>query len=123
MVNKFPTFRDSRGTIENICENADVLRIRSAAGSRRAGHYHKTTGHWCLVTKGFIQYYERAVGATTKPTVRIYNVGDVFWTGPMLEHLMVFPYESEFLCFSTGKRDKESYESDLVRLDFDLDKV
>jgi len=116
-------FTDQRGVIEKICSNADVLKITSSKGARRANHYHKTTGHWCLVTEGSITYFERPVGSKDKPQVSKYQKGDIFWTGPMLEHLMLFEdYNyNEFLCFSTGARNQEDYENDLVRLEFDLD--
>lgn len=115
-------FEDKRGTIENVLKQADVIRIKSNKGSRRAGHYHKEFGHWCLVTKGDITYYERRHGTNETPTKTVYNVGDVFWTGTMLDHLMVFENfdENEFYCFSEGNRDKENYETDTIRICDDL---
>ena len=41
----------------------------------------------------------------------------------MMEHLMVFAQDSEMWCHSTGDRDQGSYEQDLVRLEYDLDKL
>jgi hypothetical protein len=116
---------DARGKIIHIAERADVIKITSVRGARRANHYHRTFGHWCLVTKGCIEYYERKVGSTDKPTVASHMSGDLFWTGPMMEHLMLFPWQSdtEFYCFSVGARDRESYELDTVRLEFKLDEA
>lgn len=116
---------DERGKIISIAERADVIKITSKLGARRANHFHKTYGHWCLVTVGSIESYERPVGSHDKPTVVWYYAGDLFWTGPMVEHLMLFPFDAvtEFYCFSVGARDRESYETDTVRLDFKLDEV
>lgn len=115
--------KDERGVIEEICQDAHVLRITTKKGSRRAAHYHKTTGHWVFVTKGSIKYFERPVGSPSDPFIRTYKEGEIFYTGPLMAHLMLFEeYEdNEFLCFSTGKRDQINYENDLVRLDYNLD--
>lgn len=114
---------DARGKIISIAERADVIKITSKMGARRANHYHKEFGHWCLVVYGCIEYWERKVGATDKPHVVKYYTGDLFWTGPMVEHLMLFPYDAltQFYCFSVGARGRESYETDTVRMDFKLD--
>lgn len=118
-------FTDNRGKIINIIEHfhGDVVYIISKKGVVRANHYHKTSGHFCYVTKGNIKYLERPVGSTDKPTITVYNAGEIFWTGPMLEHTMLFEdfVENEFMCFSTGNRSKEEYEKDLVRLSVNLE--
>jgi len=118
-------FADSRGNIQNVFKNfqGDILKITSFPGSKRANHYHKTTAHLCYVVYGSIRYYERPVDSKSLPKIYKFVEGDFFWTGPMVEHLMVFDEKTEFLCFSTGKRTKKEYEDDLVRLDFQLDEV
>lgn len=113
--------KDTRGEIHSVAEKADVIFITSNAGSRRANHHHKEFGHWCLVTKGAIIYLERPFGAVGQPTQQTFKPGDLFWTGPLMEHLMMFPEEAAFYCFSVGARDAESYETDTVRMDFQLD--
>lgn len=121
----FKTHTDDRGIIEEICKNADVLRITSKIGSRRASHYHKATGHWCLVTRGSLTYFARPVNSQEKPTKKVYYKDDIFWTPPMEEHLMVFDEfnDNEFLCFSTGDRSQSNYEADLVRIEHKLDEI
>jgi quercetin dioxygenase-like cupin family protein len=114
---------DARGEIISIAEKADILLIKSLAGARRANHYHRRFGHWCLVSSGTIHYYERPCGSGEKPSMAIYKQGTLFWTGPNVEHLMVFPEDTEFYCYSVGARDGESYENDLVRLPYNLDEV
>ncbi len=116
---------DDRGAIFRICQDADVLRIICLPSTYRAAHYHKTSSHFCLVTGyGELHYWERPVGSQEKPDFKIYKHGDLFYTGPLLEHLMFFPGQgSEFLCLSTGPRDRASYERDLVRLDVKLNEI
>lgn len=115
---------DNRGEIFAVAERADIIKVTSVKGARRANHYHKEHGHWCLVTAGSLHYYERPVGSQQKPSYKVFNVGNMFWTGPMIEHVMLFPTydQNEFYCFSVGARDPESYEKDTVRMDFELDK-
>jgi hypothetical protein len=112
---------DSRGSIEHVAEQADVLRIISNPGARRANHWHRQHGHWCLVVSGSITYLERPLGDTEKPTVMVYGPGAQFWTGPNMEHLMLFPEHTVFYCFSVGARDADSYATDTVPLGFQLD--
>ena len=114
------TFKDSRGEINTWLRSCDILSVTCAPGSKRANHYHKTSAHLTLVSKGAVHYYERPVGSKEKPTYIAYSVGEAFWSGPMVEHQMVFSEESEFWFFSTGCRTQEEYEKDLVRLEFDL---
>jgi len=122
---KLPVFEDKRGVIENVDRNfnGDIIFIRSMAGSHRALHYHLKSGHNCYVTLGEIHYYERPVGSTQKPTLYKLKAGDSFWTGSMIEHEMYFPVDSSFICLSTGCRDQNEYEHDLVRLGFYLSKI
>jgi hypothetical protein len=112
---------DERGTIIEVAKKADVLLISSRVGSRRANHYHKRFGHLCIVAEGCVHYYEREVGSKEKPTMKAYAKGETFDTRPMMEHLMLFPVETVFYCYSYGARDKENYEDDTVRLAFQLD--
>lgn len=118
-------FEDNRGAIFSICEKADVIRITSVKGAKRANHYHRNHGHVCIVTKGSIMYLERPVGSQNPPTQRYFKVGEQFSTEPMMEHLMLFPDHevNEFYCFSFGPRDAESYEQDTVRLETCLKEI
>ncbi len=113
-------FEDERGAISTWLRGCDVLSVTSAAGTKRANHFHKTSGHLLVVTKGTIDYYERPVGSTQKPEHKTFGVGQQIWSGPMVEHQMVFNEACEFWFFSTGCRTQKEYEADLVRLDFDL---
>lgn len=123
-MNNKKIFTDARGSIEPVVEDfkGDIIFIRCTPGAIRANHYHKTTGHWSFVTKGKLKYYERPVGSKEKPSIIELKAGEKIWTGPNLEHAMLFEEESEFICASSGCRDQNEYEADLVRLNFDLTK-
>lgn len=125
VIKPIKSYSDIRGVIATVIDTPaeGVLFITSKAGTKRANHYHKTSGHYCVLTKGKMKYYERACGVQDKPKVMELGVGEVFWTGPMVEHLMVFTEDSEFWCFSTGCRNQENYEDDLVRLEYQLDEL
>ena len=112
-------YEDGRGVIESIINNkqfSSVLRITSAKGSVRANHYHKEDYHYCYLESGEMDYYDRQVGSEYPPTVTKIKSGDVFYTGPMIEHAMKFTEDSVFWCFSKLSRNQDNYESDTVRL-------
>ena len=119
-INPIECFKDHRGEIVTWLRSCDVLSVTSLPGTKGANHFHKTSGRLTVVTRGAIHYYERPVGSGERPVYRVYHVGESFWTGPMVEHQMVFRDESEFWFFSTGCRTQAEYEADLVRLEFDL---
>jgi quercetin dioxygenase-like cupin family protein len=114
-------FTDERGSIENIFSTelpiGSVVRITTKKDSRRANHFHKETGwHFCTVVSGHIEYYERPVGSTEAPKKFDFFAGHTFFTPPQVEHLMCFPDDTTFWCFSGNERSHEAYEADLVRL-------
>ena len=119
----FETIKDERGEIKKIAQNVDVLNIFSKKGTKRAAHYHKNSSHLCKLLNGKMFYYERPACSGTKPIKIEISPGDYFFSGPMLEHLMSFTEDSEFECFSFGSRNKEDYENDLVRINYDLEDV
>jgi hypothetical protein len=121
--NQFKTYTDERGDIQTIAQNVDVLNITSKKGSKRAAHYHKFSSHLCKLNYGEISYYERPATSQEKPIKVTINPGDYFFSDKMVEHLMKFEDDSEFLCFSFGSRNKEDYENDLVRIDWDLEEI
>jgi quercetin dioxygenase-like cupin family protein len=114
-----PSYQDERGEIKTIVEGqafSSVLRISSKAGAVRANHYHKTDYHYCLLESGRMEYYERPVGSQDKPLCLVIKPGQVFYTGPMLEHAMKFLEDSVFWCYSRNSRAQADYESDTVRV-------
>jgi oxalate decarboxylase/phosphoglucose isomerase-like protein (cupin superfamily) len=114
---------DVRGKIQMVlesCKIGSISRIESEPGTWRARHYHKTDSHWILVNEGQIEIYEREVGGAYSISKKVLNKGDVHYTGPMVEHEMVFPCWTSFDCYSFLSRDSNTYEGDLVRFEKSL---
>lgn len=109
---------DLRGELLNLLRTpvGSVTRITSKEGSVRAQHWHREDSHYCYVESGVIEYLERPVGSDEKPTRHVYGPGSMFWTGPQVEHAMLFRADTVFYCFADRHRTQEDYEKDLVRL-------
>ena len=92
--------------------------IESKAGSLRANHYHKTDWHYCYVVSGEMEYVHRLTGSNSPPEKIIVKEGEMVFTPPMVDHGMKFPVDTVFLTLSRNPRDQESYEADVVRVEF-----
>ena len=90
--------------------------IESKAGTQRANHYHRTDWHYCYVLDGEIHYYERPHGSAEAATKYVITKGQLFFTGPMLDHTMVFTKDTAFLTWGRNSRAQEVYEADIVRI-------
>ena len=114
-----PPFSDDRGSIQPLVDNEmkSCVLITSKKGSVRANHYHQTDWHFCYVLEGKIDYYERPTGSSEKPKKVTVHKGQMFFTGPMLDHTMVFLEDTTFLTFGRNSRAQEVYESDIKRID------
>ena len=112
-------FADARGEILPLVDvpMKSCVLISSKKGSVRANHYHRTDWHYCYVLSGRIDYYHRAAGAKTPPEKVTIGAGEMFFTGPMVEHAMVFAEDTVFLTFGRNSRAQEVYEADVVRVD------
>ncbi|HEX5611612.1 MAG TPA: hypothetical protein VFX67_03100, partial [Burkholderiales bacterium] len=66
---------------------------------------------------GRIEYYHRPAGSSAAPQHISIAQGQMFFTGPMIEHAMVFPEDTVFLTFGRNSRAQEVYEADVVRVD------
>jgi uncharacterized RmlC-like cupin family protein len=109
-------FTDSRGKILPIVHDfANVQMIWSKKGALRANHYHKTDTHTCYLVTGSIDYYWRNHGEE-----KIYKeqlvAGDLFKTGPLIDHEMVFTDDSIMVVVSEHKRDATTYDEDIVKI-------
>ena len=111
-------FEDTRGIIQNLVHHAlgSAVIISSKAGSVRAEHWHKEDFHYCYLISGEILYLERPLGSRDEPSKTIIKEGNLFFTGPNLEHSMYFVKDSLFLTLGRLSRTHDSYEKDLVRL-------
>ena len=109
---------DARGAILPLVDETmrSAVLIRSQGGSVRANHYHRTDWHYCYVLKGAVDYYYRPAGHSGKPAHCRVEAGQMFFTPALVEHAMVFPVDTEFLCLGGNPRDQASYEADVVRV-------
>lgn len=111
-------FVDARGEIIPLvdAEMKSCVLITSKKGTVRANHYHKTDWHYCYVLEGEIEYHWRPVDTKEPAKKKIIKKGELFYTGPMLEHAMVFLTDTVFLTLGGNPRDQYHYEQDLVRV-------
>ena len=114
-----PPFADARGSIQPLVDVTmeSCVLISSRKGTVRANHYHRTDWHYCYVLSGSIEYYHRPQGSEAKPEKALIGTGQMFFTGPMVEHAMVFPEDTVFLTFGRNSRQQEVYEADVVRVE------
>lgn len=111
-------FVDARGLIQPLVDVSmeSCVLIHSKKGTERANHYHQTDWHYCYVLSGEIEYYSRQVGSDSPPKITKISKGDMFFTGPMEEHTMLFLEDTEFLTFGRNSRSQEVYEADIIRI-------
>ena len=109
-------FSDNRGDIISLIEDfANVQIIYSKKGSLRANHYHKTDSHYCYLIQGSIEYIWRDHKDSVTNKEKI-SSGELFLTGPNIDHEMIFTEDSIMVVVSEYKRDSVSYENDIVRI-------
>lgn len=120
LTHKLPVetgFTDARGKILPLVhEIANVQVIWSETGAVRANHYHKTDTHICYLVTGDMDYYWRNHGETKIHKERIVT-GEMFKTGPLIDHEMVFTSPSTMIVISEHSRDAVSYDQDIVKID------
>lgn len=109
---------DERGVIQPLVDMPmeSCVMITSKKGAVRANHYHRSDWHFCYVVDGEIEYYERPHGSAEEPKRYVIKKGELFFTGPMVDHAMVFPVESTFLTWGRNSRSQDVYEADVVRI-------
>ena len=111
-------FVDDRGQIRNLIDApfTSAAVITSVKGAIRGNHYHKTDYHYCWLQKGGMIYGHRPVGDTKPPKRWTIKPGDLFYTPPMYEHVMIFTEDSVMLAFARNNREMANYEADTVRV-------
>ena len=111
-------FADVRGEIQPLVDlpMESCVLISSKKGAVRANHYHRTDWHFCYVLSGSIEYSERPHGCARAPTKTVVEQGQLFFTGPMIDHRMYFPEDTVFLTLGRNSRTQEAYEADVVRI-------
>ena len=111
-------YKDDRGSIQMLVEFpvASALVISSKAGAVRANHYHKKDEHYAYVASGRVEYHYRPAESTAPAEVITIEQGQMFHTPSRFVHAMKFLADSVIYVFSTQRRDQESYEADVVRV-------
>jgi quercetin dioxygenase-like cupin family protein len=110
-------FSDNRGLILPIIHDfANVQMIYSLKGAIRANHYHKTDSHYCYMVSGSVRYLWRNHGEDTIHE-EYFGPGQMFLTGPNIDHEMIFQEDSTMVVVSEHKRDASTYDEDIVRID------
>lgn len=109
---------DARGTIQPLVDDdiKSAQLISSKAGSVRANHFHKTDFHYMYLLSGAFDYYYRPAGSTEEPKTLRVRAGEMVFTPPLVEHAVKFVEDTSFVNFAGRRRDQDSYESDLVRI-------
>ena len=113
-------FGDNRGFIQPLCD----LNMKSAsliftkANQWSANHYHKKDWYFIYVIKGEFEYYFRKTNSDEDTKKKIVTEGQLLFTGPMIDHAMLYTKETEILVVSKNPRDQKTYEEDTVRIDF-----
>lgn len=112
-------FKDDRGVIQNLVDIplGSALVIESKKGAVRANHYHKTDFHYCWLQSGKMIYAERPVGSKEAPAQKIITPGQLFYSAPMHEHVMIFLEDSLLFIVARNSRGSADYEADTVRID------
>ena len=113
-------YGDDRGFIQPLCDlnMKSASLIYSKPDVWRANHYHKEDWHFIYVIKGEFEYYFRKTNSGEKTKKKIVTEGQLLFTGPMIDHAMLYTKETELIVVSKNPRDQKTYEEDLVRIDF-----
>lgn len=113
-------FVNASGEIQNLVLKpmTSVACIRSVKGAVRANHWHRTDWHYAYVVSGALAYAERPVGGDQEPSFLVFSRGDMFFTPPNREHVMVFLEDTVIITMARNVRSHEKHEEDVVRVPF-----
>ena len=92
--------------------------IYTKSNQWRANHYHKKDWHFIYVMSGEFEYYFRKTNTKDEIKKKIVKDGQLLFTGPMIDHAMLYTKETKILVVSKNPRDQKTYEEDTVRIDF-----
>lgn len=118
IISPRPPFVDERGEILNLIDTpfTSAAIIRSRKGAVRGNHYHKTDYHYCWLQRGGLIYAHRPIGSEALPTRWVITPGQLFYTPPQFEHVMIFTEESVLFVMARNNREMPNYEADTVRV-------
>ena len=110
---------DDRGEILSVIDETikNVSIISCNACSIRSNHYHHNDFHFMYVLEGEIDYF--FIDNETKDIEYIkVKVGETIFTPKNEIHSTYFPKKTKMVVGSKFSRDKETYETDTVRVSF-----
>ena len=111
---------DERGFIQPLCdlEMKSASLLYSKKNTWRANHYHKSDWHFIYVLEGGFDYYYRKTNSNEKIKKKTVKKNQLLYTGPLVDHAMLYTEETKLLVVSKNPRDQKTYEKDTVRIDF-----
>ena len=111
---------DERGFIQPLCdlEMKSASLLYSKKNTWRANHYHKSDWHFIYVLEGGFDYYYRKTNSNGKIKKKTVKKNQLLYTGPLVDHAILFTEETKLLVVSKNPRDQKTYEEDTVRIDF-----
>lgn len=120
LIKKAKGFEDKRGKIQPLCDKImkSASLIITKKNCWRANHYHKKDWHYIYVISGRFEYYYRKTGSKKKPKKMIIKKNDLLFTGPKIDHAMLYTERTSILVLSKNPRDQKTYEADTVRINF-----
>lgn len=114
-----PFFIDNRGKMINLSEInpkiLSILLITTKKDQIRANHYHKNDEHYSYLLYGEMEYFYKGKNEN-KLNKTIVKKGEIVYTPKGEIHAMRFTQDSAFLALSTQKRDRDTYESDTIKI-------
>lgn len=119
LINNIERSKDSRGEILSIVDDkiSNVSIITCNKGSLRSNHYHLKDFHYMYVLEGEIDYFYKNLNSEKVNYIKV-KQGENIFTPPNEIHATYFPKNTKLIVSSLHPRDKETYESDTIRVDF-----
>ena len=109
---------DDRGLMQTLFEDniKNVSHMVSEKNTIRSNHYHLNDWHYIYVIYGTIDYFYGKIDTKLEDLNYIkVNSKKCIFTPSNEFHSTFFPERTEFLVFNNQKRDRDTYEKDLVR--------
>jgi dTDP-4-dehydrorhamnose 3,5-epimerase-like enzyme len=111
-------FRNDAGLIQNLAfaQFGSAAFIESHRETVRSNHYHKTDWHFLFVLTGRMIYFWWPLSEKAVHRVDVL-AGQAVFTPPMIAHATHFPVHTTMFSLSRNRRDHDTHEADLVRVE------